>query len=106
MPATARDPEIVMRDNHEKGRFEATAGRKVVAFAEYRALRQRIVVVHTEVAPGYAGRGVGRRLVQWLLDDIRTRGLKVTPICPFTAAFIERHPAYGDLVSWGRERAT
>jgi predicted GNAT family acetyltransferase len=44
--------------------------------------------------------------VQWLLDDIRTRGLKVTPICPFTAAFIERHPAYGDLVSWGRERAT
>ena len=92
-----------MRDNREKGRFEATVGRRVVAFAEYRALRQRIAVIHTEVAPGYAGRGVGRRLVQWLLDDIRARGLKVTPICPFTAAYIERHPAYGDLVSGGRK---
>jgi predicted GNAT family acetyltransferase len=43
--------------------------------------------------------------VQWLLDDIRARGLRVTPICPFTVAFIERHPTYADLVSWGRERA-
>lgn len=95
-----------MRDNREKGRFEAAIGSKVVGFAEYRTLRQRIAVIHTEVAPGYAGRGVGRRLVQWLLDDIRTRGLKVTPICPFTAAYIERHPAYADLVTWGREQAT
>lgn len=105
MPAASHDPDLVMRDNSTKGRFEARIGRKVVAFAEYRALRQRIAVVHTKVEPGYAGRGVGRRLVQWLLDDIRARGLKVTPICPFTAAFIERHPTYADLVSWGRERA-
>jgi len=100
----SRDPQIVMRDNSKMGRFEARIGRRVVAFAEYRALRQRIAVIHTEVDPSFAGRGVGQRLVQWALDNIRGRGLKVTPICPFTAAFIERHPAYADLVSWGRER--
>lgn len=105
MPTVRRDPEVVIRDNRKRSRFEAVIGRKIVAFADYRALRQRVAVIHTEVAPGYAGRGVGQRLVAWLLDDIRTRGLKVTPICPFTAAFIERHPAYADLVSWGRERA-
>ena len=94
-----------MRDNRAQSRFEAVSDDTVVAFAEYRALRQRIVVVHTEVEPAFTGRGVGRRLVRWSLDDIRARGLKVTPICPFTAAFIERHPAYADMVNWGREPA-
>jgi len=97
---------IVLRDDPEAGRFEAVIDDAVVAFAEYRAVRKRIVVVHTEVEQRFAGRGIGRRLVQWVLDDIRARGLKVTPICPFTAAFIKRHPSYADLVSWGRERAS
>jgi len=95
-----------MRDNGDESRFEAVVGTTIVAFAEYRALRNRIVVLHTEVERAFAGHGVGRRLVQWMLDDIRARGLKVTPICPFTAAFIQRHPTYADLVSWGRERAS
>jgi len=104
VPQKPHDLALVLRNNPEAGRFEAVVGDAVVAFAEYRALRQRIVVVHTEVEHAFAGRGIGRRLVQWMLDDIRARGLTVTPICPFTAAFIERHPSYADLISWGRER--
>lgn len=98
-------PEIVVRDNPENNRYEAMLGPAVAAFVDYRVLRERIVLIHTEVERAYTGRGVGRRLAQGALDDIRARGLKVTPICPFVAAFIERHPAYADLVSWGRERA-
>ena len=104
MRATAGDAEVAFRDNRERSRFEAIVGRKVIAFADYRALRGRVAVVHTNVSQAASGRGIGRRLVQWMLDDIRARGLKVTPICPFTAAFIERHQEYADLVSWGRER--
>jgi predicted GNAT family acetyltransferase len=37
------------------------------------------------------------------LDDIRSRGLKVVPLCPFVAAYIRRHPEYEDLVA--RERS-
>jgi predicted GNAT family acetyltransferase len=105
MPPHSELPEIVVRDNPEKNRYEAMLGPAVAAFVDYRVLRERIVLIHTEVERAYTGRGVGRRLAQGVLDDIRARGLKVTPICPFMAAFIERHPAYADLVSWGRERA-
>jgi len=104
MPPESDLPEIEVTDNHPRNRFEASVGAEIVAFVTYRLLRRRVVVLHTEVERAFTGRGVGRRLVQAMLDDIRARGLQVTPICPFTAAFIERHPAYGDLVSWGRER--
>jgi predicted GNAT family acetyltransferase len=104
MPAASDLPQIEVRDNRAQNRFEASVGDEIAAFVTYRLLRQRVVVLHTEVERAFTGRGVGRRLVQAVLDDIRVRGLRVTPICPFMSAFIERHPAYADLVSWGRER--
>ena len=51
-----------------------------------------------DVEPKWEGHGVGSALVQGALEDIRARGLKVRPLCPFVAAYIERHPEYGDLV--------
>ncbi len=104
MPPASDLTPVVVRDNPEQQRYEALVGQAVAAFVDYRVLRQRVVLVHTEVERAYTGRGVGRRLAQGVLDDIRARGLQVTPVCPFIAAFIQRHPAYADLVSWGRER--
>jgi predicted GNAT family acetyltransferase len=34
-----------------------------------------------------------------VLDDIRARGMKVRPRCPFVARFIREHPQYADLVA-------
>jgi predicted GNAT family acetyltransferase len=50
------------------------------------------------------GSGVGSALVAGALDDIRSRGLRVVPLCPFVAAFIRRHSEYADLVA--RDPAT
>ena len=104
MPPAADLPEIEIRDNPELNRYEAVMGQAVAAFVDYRVLRDRMVLIHTEVDRAFTGRGVGLRLAQGVLDDIRARGLKVTPVCRFMAAYIERHPGYADLVSWGRER--
>jgi predicted GNAT family acetyltransferase len=56
------------------------------------------VLVHTEVEPRAEGTGLGSQLVTEALDDIRARGLRVVPLCPFVAAYIRRHPDYADLV--------
>jgi predicted GNAT family acetyltransferase len=58
-----------------------------------------IAMLHTEVDPQFEGEGVGSTLVQRALDDVRERGERVRPVCPFVAAYIERHPEYADLVS-------
>jgi uncharacterized protein len=65
----------------------------------YRTRPGVIVLVHTEVAPVAKGRGLGSRLVTAALDDIRARGLRLVPICPFVRAYLGRHPEYGDLLA-------
>jgi len=32
------------------------------------------------------------------LEQMRERGTSVIPMCPFTAAFIQRHPEFVDVV--------
>lgn len=95
--AERTDLEIV--DNPDEQRYEARADGVVVGISEYRQSGSRRIVFHTEVPPEHEGKGVGGRLAQGVLDDIRARGLRLTPRCPFIAAYLERHPEYADLVS-------
>jgi hypothetical protein len=42
--------------------------------------------------------------VRAALDDVRSRGGTVVPLCPFVRGWIERHPEYRDLVDAAGER--
>ena len=85
-------------DNAERHRFElAVPGG--VAFSTYRRSPGLVTVIHTEVPEALSGHGVGSELARGVLDMIRSRGEKVVPRCPFIAAFIAKHPEYGDLVA-------
>jgi molybdenum cofactor cytidylyltransferase len=75
---------------------------ELAGVAEYRPAGNRLVFVHTEVLPAFAGRGIGNRLAAGTLDATRARGLKVTPRCPFIAAYIRSHPEYRDMVVGAR----
>ena len=37
-------------------------------------------------------------MISRMLDDIRGKGARVLPVCPFVLAFLQRHPHYADLV--------
>lgn len=89
---------ISVTDNAERNRYEASVGGAAAGFAAYRRHDSSIEFTHTEVDSAHEGRGVGSELVGRALDDARERGLRVRPLCPFVRSFIERHPAYRDLV--------
>jgi uncharacterized protein len=89
---------VTVRDNPAELRYEALEGGELLGEIRYRTEPGLVVLVHTDVAPAAEGTGVGSRLVKEALDDIRARGLRVVPICPFVAAYIRRHPDYADLV--------
>jgi predicted GNAT family acetyltransferase len=91
--------DVVVRDVPDAHRYEARIGDELAGFAAYRPKPGHITFTHTEVGAAYEGRGVGSQLARTALDDARTRGLRVTPLCPFIAAWIRRHPAYADLVA-------
>jgi uncharacterized protein len=93
----ARPDHVAIVDEPGEQRYIARLGERVVGFAEYRKVQGRLILFHTEVDPSVEGRGVGSRLASGVLEDIRSRGLKVTIKCPFIAAYVARHPQYADL---------
>jgi predicted GNAT family acetyltransferase len=85
-------------DNSAQSRFEILVDGKVAGFADYRLLPTKIVFTHTEVLPAYEGQGLASRLIGHALDMSRDTGLRVVALCPYVAKYIERHPAYKDLL--------
>ena len=83
-------PTIEVKDNPAELRYEAWLDGRLAGFSEYEPHDGWLVFHHTEVGPEYEGQGVGSRLAKGALDDVRARGLKVTPTCPFISAWIRR----------------
>ena len=57
-----------------------------------------ITFIHTEVPPELGGKGIASKLIKGALDQVRADGLKVIAQCPFVKAYIDKHPAYADLL--------
>jgi predicted GNAT family acetyltransferase len=91
--------DVQVADNEERRRYEALVDGEVAGASYYRDGDGVRVLTHTEVADEFGGQGVGGKLVAGALDDIRTRGLRVRLLCPFAAAYVERHPEYAELVA-------
>lgn len=78
-------------------RFDIEVDGQVAGFAEFTDRGDRRVFPHTEIDPEYGGRGLGSIVVRAALEATRDDGLKVVPLCPFVAKYIERHPEFADL---------
>jgi uncharacterized protein len=88
-----------VRDNPAESRYQVFSDGRLAGFARYVLRDGRITMFHTEVDPAFEGEGLGGELAREALDDVRSRGLMVKPLCPFIASFIRRHSdAYVDLV--------
>ena len=90
--------EVTVVDAEDHRRFEARLDDILAGVLTYTRTDGVAVYPHTKVLEAYEGRGIGGSLTRAALDDARERGLKVDPVCPFIAAWIEKHPEYRDLV--------
>lgn len=91
--------DIAVDHDPAAGRYRLRLNGAEIGFVEYDPIgKDSVLIKHAEVAPGHEGRGYGSELVRRTLDDIRTRGLTVVPICPYTLGFIRRHREYVELV--------
>lgn len=93
--------EFSFADNPGLQRFELRKDGSIAAVAEYQLDGSTLRFLHTNVEPAFEGRGLGSRLAKAALDEVRRRGLKALPQCPFIAGYIGKHPEYQDLVRKG-----
>ena len=60
-----------------------------------------IYLTHTEVPSALEGKGVGSSLVRLALEDIERQQLRLVPLCPFVAGYVQKHPEWKRLVMEG-----
>jgi uncharacterized protein len=87
-----------VRDNKQRSRFELDI-EGAIAFANYRATPQTVIITHTETPLPLRGRGIGSELVKGALELIRADGRKVIAGCSFVADYLRAHPDERDLVA-------
>lgn len=90
--------EVELRNNPPAFRYEAFEGDELVSHIDYLLDDNVVRVTHTSTPPKYRGRGLAGRLTEFALDDIRARGLRLQPLCSFTATYVADHPEYAALV--------
>jgi uncharacterized protein len=91
--------ETTVRDAPDAHRYEIREGERLLGIAAYQRHGDEVRFTHTEVNPDAGESGLGSRLVRAALDDVRSQGGRVVPLCPFVRGWIERHPDYADLVA-------
>ena len=67
------------------------------SWADYRKAGDRIFIDHVEAPEALRGTGAAGRLMAALSADVRTKGLKITPICGYAAAWLRRSKEFSDL---------
>jgi predicted GNAT family acetyltransferase len=102
------DPEVLMTarpttdeavfDVSEQSRYELRLDGELVGLCDYAPRRGRLVFPHVETRPEFEGRGLATRLVRAALLDVRARGARIEPQCPFVVAFLRSNPDFADLV--------
>lgn len=100
------DGGLLIEDVRIRSRYEASIDGAFAGWVEYRRMgippHPRLVAVHTEVMPAFAGKGIGAALVRRVIDDARASGERISPLCPLFVAHFERHPDDRDVLAPGR----
>ncbi len=88
-------PTPQVTDNEAKSRFELRLDDRLAGWIDYRRAGVVVALTHVEVLPELRNRGHAETMVREALADLRRRGLRAMPVCPFAVAYVRRHPGEG-----------
>ena len=82
------------------GRFVAhVEAETAVGELTFSRVNEKLVIAdHTGVPDALAGKGVGKALVNHLIEDARQNGYRIVPLCPFVRAQSVKHPDWDDVI--------
>ncbi|MHA7774364.1 GNAT family N-acetyltransferase [Roseibium sp. M-1] len=95
----AISPRITLEQDGSKGRYVAVVD-GIVEPAEltFSVVNDHLIIAdHTGVPDTMRGLGVGKVLVERLVEDARRNEVKIVPLCPFVNAQRQRHPEWADV---------
>ncbi|MEO1257140.1 MAG: GNAT family N-acetyltransferase [Bacteroidota bacterium] len=91
--------QIQFESNGKKGAFFIEENNVRTAAMEFTmAGAKRMIIDHTDVDESLRGQGVGRKLLDKLIEYVRENELKVIPLCPFAKAQIKKDKSIQDVL--------
>jgi predicted GNAT family acetyltransferase len=87
-----------LRNNQALSRYEMDEQGQT-SYADYRLIGDRLYIDYVLAPPALRGTGASGRLMQAVAAEARDKGLKITPICGYAAAWLRRSAEFKDLVA-------
>jgi predicted GNAT family acetyltransferase len=84
-----------LRDTGERYEMDEEG---LTSYADYRKTGERLYIDYVFSPVPLRGSGASGRLMAALSADARDKGLKITPICGYAAAWLRRSHEFRDLV--------
>jgi len=85
---------VVRRAGHH---YEIRVDGQLAGIAQFRDSDNQRVFFHTETTEAFRGKGMSTALIAGALDDTRTAGLRIVPVCPAVAKYLDRHDEFADI---------
>ncbi|MBC9811365.1 N-acetyltransferase [Crocinitomicaceae bacterium CZZ-1] len=90
--------EVKQLDNGKSGKFVVSRNDERIGSVSYTWKDDRhISIDYVEVRSDLRGNGLGYRLFLEVMNEVRRQDLKVTPVCSFAVAAMERTESLWDL---------
>ena len=80
--------DIHVQDSPDRSRFEILVDGELGGFADYRVRDGRTIITHSEIDRSRRGQGLGGKLAEQTLNQLRDRGARVVTVCPFFAEYV------------------
>ncbi len=90
-------PEVAREDHGSKRRYVIRRPEGEAELTLSVLTPTRVIADHTLVPNSLRGQGLAQALLDALLDDARSQGFTIVPLCPFVASQARRHPEWAAL---------
>ncbi len=78
--------------------YLAVDGKKEAKMTFVFAGEDTIIIDHTEVNPGYNGKGFGNKMLEKIVAFARDNQIKIIPLCPFAKSVFDKMPDFKDVL--------
>ncbi|WP_130803869.1 GNAT family N-acetyltransferase [Acinetobacter ihumii] len=90
---------IQQKDDGKHGAFELHDSETLAGEMVYTWAGEKMLIIdHTDVADAYRGQGVGRKLLDAVVDFARKNQIKVIPLCPYAKSVFDKDPSIRDVL--------
>lgn len=80
-------------------RYKISVDGELAGFTQYvDADDRRRIFFHTVIDERFSGRGLAGTLVSRALEETRSLGLGIVPVCPYVARYVKSHHDFDDAL--------